>query len=1224
MDEFEEALSARARTSESAKLLEAHWQYDKLLLADGLQAVGATFPHYSRHDASHSRRIVSNIAQVLGKARIEKLGATDLWMILEAAHWHDVGMIVDDESARAWWERPEFRDHLDVLLESTDPRLKRAAQHVSGTDKKTLLEQYGAHWPLELRRSVAFVLADYARRNHASRSRDIVLDPTAVGIGSPRVLIPERLFRWLAEITLAHGRSAESAHKELVHAENGMGTDLCHPRFVAFMLRLGDLLDLDNGRFCAALVRTLGELPASSLPHVGKHAATTRLLISPEKIEVRARCADTHDPALSKQGIGAYDIYEATETWLGWLREELAYINQWWSDIAPPRFAGAPGYGVISAELEGYELRNGHHPRFNVDSDTLFQLVAGRNLYRQPTSAWLRELLANAKDATLSRAWEQEKEEHARAGRANEIWQAEPDPIAAMKARLKERNYRIEIELSRAQDPSPELGQPGVPLRHDDASPPKGTRWLFSIRDHGVGISTAELQYLLTVGASSKRNRGLKRDPAPEYWQPTGTFGIGMQSVFQVTDRVVIRTHHHHTHECREITLTSPAPFPPGSETAAGSRAWGSAYIRRLKLDDIHRYKLHAPGTIVEFEIDLAALPPFDDTLFGLEEHTEYNPLSAVRDRKLFDFVSTPLPALWPAYWWSLLRKWKDCAIYDLRLKSKSFVCPSDRTSCNEPREASDSPAKDAPRATDADQNDGSAAPTKHPDQEPSAEKDTRKFYYHNDTSIRLRFGKKDALRIVAKPGKPTEDTKTAAVTKPDLRGRSEAAKGEPSAFYYQGVDLLAFDRSDQLRGIIRRILPNFPWEELGISIEWYEGRASEYLNVDRDDLTRAGMLKLERSLKKAFESVMPRYLEDLRRDDSKDVRALEWASLYVHVYCGSVTAQHEPEAPWRKLALDWLLIDGKPGKLEDLVEPPSNFHLLIDRHQLFDRERIPGSTQKAIESALSCPLEKPLAGARIVRIKRSFGETEREWEEGKLRFRHSHDWIDDFIFVHFKTTKLGTAVTSKAREEAGIVEDLIATTEYQLVPRAPAEWAKPREIAEVEEGVGFSQELALIFGRSPKVRAALPHHPDYAALEVGYELCLEKAWHARGSGILRPSFVCPFELYGDSVELGHIKEYVEWVAKERHSQPDLHLKSLAVIEAQVACVTWQFVYDTDVDLREENGMFSGIKRAYSLAQVKRRLENRFNVSLDDNPEPSGRAARRNSKGTTSNSRTPR
>lgn len=72
---------------------------------------------------------------------------------------------------------------------------------------------------------------------------------------------------------------------ELPYETNGFGSDYAHPRFVAMLLRLGDLLDVDNGRFNAAAEEVIGGLPESSVAHKEKHEATKHLLITPEQIE---------------------------------------------------------------------------------------------------------------------------------------------------------------------------------------------------------------------------------------------------------------------------------------------------------------------------------------------------------------------------------------------------------------------------------------------------------------------------------------------------------------------------------------------------------------------------------------------------------------------------------------------------------------------------------------------------------------------------------------------------------------------------------------------------------------------------------------------------------------------------------------------------------------------------------------------------------------------------
>ncbi len=182
---------------------------------------------------------------------MQKLSATDLWLILETAYRHDIGMIVRDGVVR--------------------------------------------------------LVAEFARRRHAQRSHDVVRQPSSIGLASPRThLVPARLDDLIGRIATSHGKSLEETLK-LPYRESGMGMDHAHPRFVACLLRLGDLLDRDNGRFCPTLLATLGGLPATSKAHVGKHAAVVHLDIASDRIDVQAQCEDyplTRSPTSGSAGCG--------------------------------------------------------------------------------------------------------------------------------------------------------------------------------------------------------------------------------------------------------------------------------------------------------------------------------------------------------------------------------------------------------------------------------------------------------------------------------------------------------------------------------------------------------------------------------------------------------------------------------------------------------------------------------------------------------------------------------------------------------------------------------------------------------------------------------------------------------------------------------------------------------------------------------------------------------
>ncbi len=64
----------------------------------------------------------------------------------------------------------------------------------------------------------------------------------------------------------------------------------------------------------------------------------------------------------------------------------------------------------------------------------------------------------------------------------------------------------------------------------------------FLVRDHGTGISKADLIKISNVGSSYEEKQHFI-DKMPDWLKPTGQFGIGLQSVFLAADRVTARTY---------------------------------------------------------------------------------------------------------------------------------------------------------------------------------------------------------------------------------------------------------------------------------------------------------------------------------------------------------------------------------------------------------------------------------------------------------------------------------------------------------------------------------------------------------------------------------------------------------------------------------------------------------------------------------------------------------
>lgn len=506
------------------KLLESQWSFDQKLIPKVLQQVGQLFPHYSRHDQSHSEQILINIERLLGESRIKLLSATDAWLLLEAAYWHDIGMVVPHQALKDALENPEFQNYRRQVASDSGHELQKFALHFDSTDLSKAFT--GAQSPLDAVDKFRLLMAEWFRREHPNRSEKSVNDPwQELGLNSPRTeLIPKRLFRLLGRICALHGATFADVLNQLPHKEVGMSNDDCHPRFVACLLRLGDLLDMDDNRFCPVMQRIAGDnRPALTRAHEDKHNSIRHFRLDSNRIEISAVCE-------------SIDGYVEQWRWLDYLRSEMQNQMARWQDIAPsPELGLLPTLGEVKVDIAGKQLitKAGTRPEFGLNSDRVMQLLKGENLYQHEDA--MRELLQNAVDATLLRIWLISKRE-------NKIIGNEPSELSEGYF----KKYPIQVRLERIEKPDPPINAEKI-------------KWSFTVIDQGIGISQEDLPYLMNVASSSTNvKRQTIIEEMPEWLQPSGTFGIGLQSVFMWTDEVRIKTKSLHTNEALDITLHSP------------------------------------------------------------------------------------------------------------------------------------------------------------------------------------------------------------------------------------------------------------------------------------------------------------------------------------------------------------------------------------------------------------------------------------------------------------------------------------------------------------------------------------------------------------------------------------------------------------------------------------------------------------------------------------------
>lgn len=497
------------------------WDLNKKNLAQGLNLVSASFPHYSVHDVNHSMTIIEQIQCFLGEDRIKLLSATDTFLILMAGLTHDVGMILMNRIVEDEWKKEDFKSLLEDFSRSSDSVVSKAANiilNIHNNDAKEELKDFS--WSLKVKNAVIILTAEIFRARHAKQSANYLRSNEMfkqLANNFHSELLPCRFMDLLADIAFLHGEEFGTVMSKLYYEANGYKGDYIHPRFIACMIRLGDLLDCDNGRFNLYSSLMLDEIPDTSKLHEKKHASVKHMLVSPNSIEIELDCPDE-------------DVYRVSRSWFDWLEKEVNNQSREWSNIAPNDLGGLPPviskdsirilYNGIQCNPELLNLR------FTMSQEKMFSILQGGGIYKEPGFAFIREIVQNAFDASKIQMWIDIKaglyESYFNDLGINNINEIKfPDQIPSSVY----KQYPVVFQI-KWKDEKKEILQ-------------------FECIDSGTGISEQTLLRMTNhVGESRKNDSGyieIYKD-MPYFLKPTAAFGIGLQSIFFVAPIFEVET----------------------------------------------------------------------------------------------------------------------------------------------------------------------------------------------------------------------------------------------------------------------------------------------------------------------------------------------------------------------------------------------------------------------------------------------------------------------------------------------------------------------------------------------------------------------------------------------------------------------------------------------------------------------------------------------------------
>lgn len=603
---LEKHLEALCAADSDYNLLLDAWRLNKNNLPNALSTIASYFPHYSRHDDSHSMTLLDNIQRLLGRDRVERLGPTDTFLILMGGLTHDLGMYMSYTFLEEEWDKPGMVDLLKTYAASADRQIAAAANLLLNHSHCPKEPTESFKWALELRNAVTLIIAQQMRGGHGDRSKDYLNRKDDLFAKMAHDFhcdaFPKRYLSLLADVAHLHGADFKEL-MALPQEDDGLRGDKVHPRFIACMIRLGDLLDVDSNRFNSFTMATLKEVPESSKAHFDKHQSVKHLLISPNGIEAELDCPTDASYRVARE---LFDMLEA----------EVEKQSQNWNRIAPDDLGGLPPVlhgDKINIYYKGTktrpELRN---LRFDISSKRTFEMLKGGAIYENPGRVFIREIVQNAMDATKLQIWK------------------DMDYYFPYHLTNPERDIKSAADIKFVSDlPQSIYNRYPINLKVEYDKEKQVVRVI--CEDWGTGISEESLIRMTSqVGASRKADQNYEAavNEMPYFLQPTAAFGLGLQTVFYVANEFTVDTHY---------------PGEPTRRIVFRSSVDGSfCSIEEENIDfkrqtgDTDQTKDVAHGTTVTIEIDkdhFGELFEIDgDELEGLKKNTDRTPYYIVSE----------------------------------------------------------------------------------------------------------------------------------------------------------------------------------------------------------------------------------------------------------------------------------------------------------------------------------------------------------------------------------------------------------------------------------------------------------------------------------------------------------------------------------------------------------------------------------------------------------------
>ena len=420
------------------------------------------FPDYTLHNTGHSFRIIRYMANLIDDYK--KLSDLEIALLICSALLHDVGMGVS-------------KDDLNAIkagkFEFSNIKYSAMLQLLSNDD--TIATQ------------------EYVRRVHAELSARYIKTEA-----KEKLTIPDLphldMAEELALICESHTKDYDWIKANLSYHEI-RGDYTFNPQFIACILRLGDILDIDANRTPYRLYRLIAP-QGISREEWKQHFD----IYNNDKIIVnqRTQLREIYFYGKSKNA----DIHRKLLTYIDWVEDELtgaiSLVSSMKSEYNLP-FDSKPRKEI---KTEGFSF-SGY--KMTLKFEAISSLLMGEKIYGSKQLG-LRELIQNSLDA----------------------------------CRIRQENEK------------PVLGEePYVPTVRVILNKEKN---LVTIKDNGLGMSLEVIKkHFLNIGVSYYKSFDFLLQDLN--YKPIGNYGIGFLSCFMLSDEVTVKTRHYQSKKLHIIKL---------------------------------------------------------------------------------------------------------------------------------------------------------------------------------------------------------------------------------------------------------------------------------------------------------------------------------------------------------------------------------------------------------------------------------------------------------------------------------------------------------------------------------------------------------------------------------------------------------------------------------------------------------------------------------------------